>query len=93
MDQIERIQHMEQILNEAKDAVQALTSALERYQALKPRMAELTAYYTSPQWMKDYKDDEAGRLPEGLARGVLSEDAVYNLLYMQRELVEMMKEA
>lgn len=93
MTQIERIQHMEQILNEAKDAVQALTSALERYQALKPRMVELTAYYSSPQWMKDYEDDEAGRLPEGLARGVLSEDAVYNLLYEQRVLMDMMKEA
>lgn len=93
MTQIERIQHMEQILNEAKDAVQALTSALERYQALKPCMVELTAYYSSPQWMKDYEDDEAGRLPEGLARGVLSEDAVYNLLYEQRVLMDMMKEA
>lgn len=93
MTQIERIQHMEQILNEAKDAVQALTSALERYQALKPRMVELTAYYSSPQWMKDYEDDEAGRLPEGMARGVLSEDAVYNLLYEQRVLMDMMKEA
>lgn len=93
MTQIERIQHMEQILNEAKDAVQALTSALERYRAMKPRMAELTAYYSSPQWMKDYEDDEAGRLPEGLARGVLSEDAVYNLLYEQRVLMDMMKEA
>ena len=43
--------------------------------------------------MKDYEDDEAGRLPEGLARGVLSEDAVYNLLYEQRVLMDMMKEA
>ena len=80
MNQIERIAHMEEILNEASEAASTLLSALERYQALKPRIAELEAYYTSPQWMLDYEDDCAGRLPDSLPRGVLSEDAVYDLL-------------
>ena len=89
MTQIERIRHMEAILDEAAEAAAALHLALERYRALKPRIAELEAYYTSPQWMKDYEDDEAGRLPEGLKRGVLSEDAVYNLLYMRSAIEDM----
>lgn len=80
MNQIQRIQHMEQILNEGKEAVQALEDALERYQALKPRLKELEAYYSSPLWMQDFEDDNAGKLPRDLPRGVLSEDAVYNLL-------------
>ena len=38
MNQIERIAHMEKILNEASEAASTLLSALERYQALKPRI-------------------------------------------------------
>lgn len=92
MNQIERIQHMERILDEAAESVQTLTEALERYRALKPRIAELEAYYASPQWMKDYEDDEAGKLPQALKRGVLSEDAIYHLLEKRGELQNMIKE-
>ena len=85
MNQLERIQYMEQILDEATEAMQQLTAAYERYQALKPRMAELEAYYTSPLWIQDYDDECAGRLPGNFKRGVLSEDAVYDLLRLQDE--------
>lgn len=91
MNQIERIAYMEEILNEASEAASALHWALERYQALKPRIMELEAYYTSPQWMKDYADDEAGKLPAGLKRGVLSEDAVHDLLQLNDELGRILK--
>ncbi len=40
----------------------------------------------SEEWKQDYHDDEAGRLPSDLPRGVLSEDAVWNLLADCREL-------
>ena len=90
MNQIERIEYMEQILNEATEATYALLAALERYQSLKPRIAELEAYYTSAQWMRDYEDDSEGRLPKDLPRGVLSEDAVYNLLYTHGEIDDLL---
>ena len=80
MDQLKRIAYMETILNEASSAVEALHSALARYEEMMPRIRELEAYYTGPQWMRDYEDDCAGRLPDGLLRGVLSEDAVHDLL-------------
>ena len=80
MTQTERIRHMEKILNEACAAVRALSDALEQYESLLPAVKELTAYYESPQWMQDYEDDCAKKLPDDLMRGVLSEDAVYNLL-------------
>lgn len=85
MNQLERVRYMEQILDEASEAMHSLEAALERVQALQPRIAELEAYYTSPLWRQDYEDDCAGRLPKGLKRGVLSEDAVYDLLQMQKE--------
>ena len=40
----------------------------------------LEKYYTSADWKKDFSLDEAGLLPAGLKRGVLSEDGIYNLL-------------
>ena len=40
----------------------------------------LTDYYEGPMWRKDFETDEAGNLPKELKRGVLSEDAVFNLL-------------
>ena len=60
--------------------MRALSDALEQYESLLPAVKELTAYYESPQWMQDYEDDCAKKLPDDLMRGVLSEDAVYNLL-------------
>ena len=42
--------------------------------------------------MKDYEADEAGELPKDLKRGVLSEDAVYDLITENNALrIRMMK--
>lgn len=80
MEQIERICRMERLLDEAAEAVEALDRALERYAAVQPGLAELEAYYSGPLWRRDYDDDSAGKIPRDLKRGVLSEDALYDLL-------------
>ena len=80
MDQIERITYMEQILDESTEAVASLSDALEKYSAVQDKLQELSAYYSSKQWRQDFDDDSTGKLPSNLKRGVLSEDAVYNLL-------------
>ena len=43
-------------------------------------------------WRKDYEADEAGTLPAGLKRGVLSQDALYDLLCEDRALLRRMAE-
>ena len=80
MTQIERITHMEALLDKGTETVKRLEKALDDFAALQPAIAELEAYYTSAQWRKDFEADEAGLLPKDLKRGVLSEDGVYNLL-------------
>ena len=40
----------------------------------------LEAYCTSGEWREDYEADENGELPPDLKRGVLSQDALYDLL-------------
>ena len=80
MEQIRRIMEMENILTRALEALQDPSCASDRLCALQPELERLEAYYTGPLWKKDFDDDCAGRLPKGLRRGVLSEDAVYDLL-------------
>ena len=43
-------------------------------------LGELSAYYSSDAWKRDYAADEAELLPKDLKRGVLSEDGIYALL-------------
>ena len=76
MEQIERITYMEQILNEATEAVTSLSESLEKYAAIQDKLQELSAYYSSEQWRQDFDDDSAGKIPQDLKRSVLSEDAV-----------------
>ena len=80
MEQIRRIAQMEAYLDEIAAAQAEFSAALEKYGALREQLAALTAYYESPLWMQDFTDDEAGKFPRGLKRGVLSEDAVYDVL-------------
>ena len=80
MKRIERIIHMEGLLDKSTEVIHRLEQALEDFAALQPDIAELEAYYTSPQWRKDFEADEAGKLPQDLKRGVLSEDGIYDLL-------------
>jgi hypothetical protein len=87
-EQLQRIAHMEKLLNEATAAVSALDQAIEAYQAAQEKIAELRCYYENGQWMEDFKADEKGQLPPLMARGVLTEDSIYNLLTDQVRLQE-----
>lgn len=90
MKRVERIAKMEERLDEFTGAVNALSEALEKYEAALPAWKKLLDYYGGGQWMSDYEADEAGKLPKDLKRGVLSEDAVYDLITDNRELVAKM---
>jgi len=90
MEQLERISYMENILNRSLEAVASLDTALEQYLALKGAMDELFEYYGSALWFSDKADDEEGRLPETLCRGVLSEDSVYDLISDCHRLEDLM---
>jgi len=85
-EQIARIRLMERRLNQALAAVKRLDSALEKYEAAQEAIAALSEYYGSDLWKQDFTADEAGLLPEGLKRGVLSEDGIWNLLTDCKEL-------
>ena len=86
MEQIERIKQMELHLDRASSAVMQLSAALDNYIDVQKSISVLDEYYSSDDWKQDYADDEAGLLPPNLRRGVLSEDAVWNLLSDTKEM-------
>lgn len=82
--QTRRISQMEQRLNRLSSIMKQHPATLDK--SLQDDIATLEKYYGSDEWRKDLADDEAGRLPKGLKRGVLSEDGIWNLLSDYREL-------
>ena len=83
---------MEQHLDRASQAVIRLSAALDDYAEAQEALRELETYYGSDDWKQDFADDEAGRLPQNLRRGVLSEDGIWNLLNDSRDLNTRMQE-
>lgn len=88
MTQIERITRMEALLDRSEEVIKRLETALEDFDDLQPDIAELDAYLSSPDWRADFESDEAGLLPADLKRGVLSEDALWNLMEDYQRLME-----
>ena len=77
---IERITDMEQRFNRVDEALRALEIAMDTIISLEDDILKLDAYYSGNEWKADFRSDELGRLPQDLKRGVLSEDAIWNLL-------------
>jgi hypothetical protein len=80
MTNIERITEMEQRFDRVDEALRALEIAVDTITKLEDDILKLDAYYSSDEWKADFRSDELGLLPQDLKRGVLSEDAIWNLL-------------
>ena len=80
MEQIERIQHFEMLLDRVAPILGNLTEALDAFDGIQDDVKELAAYYEDDDWREDFEADEAGKLPTDLKRGVLSEDGIYDVL-------------
>ncbi len=79
-NQLQRIARMEQIYDQNALAVEELLRALEQYRTLQPSFQELEAYYLGPSWREDFIADRDGQIPKDTKRGILTEDAIYDLL-------------
>ena len=90
---VERVSRMESYLDESGAAITELSEALEKYESVQDKYYELEEYYGSEDWMADFDADRAGELPADLKRGVLSEDAVYDLITDHIELMKRLQDA
>ena len=83
MNQLERIQQMEQLLDFVIEARKEQNINQEKSARIQEVIRILAKYYASDEWKQDFADDEAGLLPKDLKRGVLSEDGIWNVLDAQ----------
>ena len=77
---------MEEKLDSALAAVDAMDRALESYEAAQKDIRALEKYLSGRLRRGDLAADEKGLLPSSLARGVLSEDGIYDLLVDNDEI-------
>ena len=75
-----RVARLEAALEQVVAANRRLEAALAARELAAPAARDLSAYLESGEWLADYERDEAGELPCGLRRGVLSQDAAYDAL-------------
>ena len=80
MTPIERIQEMEGHLNTYQSLIEELEACLQRVEAGQSSYIALRDYYTSQVYMDDVELSNQPDFPEEVYCGVLSEDAVYDLL-------------
>ena len=80
MNQIQRIEYMERVLDFVIDARKEQHAIQEKSARIQEAIRILAEYYASDDWKRDFADDEAGILPKDLKRGVLSEDGIWNVL-------------
>ncbi len=92
MNREDRIRYYENILDQAELAAKQLEAALDSYAFILPALRELESYYTGDDWKADFEADEQGLLPEGLKRGVLSEDGIDHVLERFSEIRARMSE-
>ena len=75
-----RISRMEALFDRLSRALRDDPERIETDAELREASRALAAYQTSGDWLRDYELDERGMLPAELKRGVLSQDALYELL-------------
>lgn len=92
-NQIDRIKAAENALNRAEKAVEELGRAWSAYTDAREDIALPERYLVSDDRRIDLEADEAGQLPASLSRGVLSEDAIWNLPETHDVLIDEIRRA
>ncbi len=89
---IRRVTKMEEIYDRSAAATEALIRAAEAYLSLEEELAELETYYEHGSWLSDFDADRLGKLPKDMKRGILTEDAIYDLLTDRYRMMQTLRE-
>lgn len=92
MKQITRINKYENILNDSNKIIKKVDKYLDEYNAIQDKIKELSTYYGSEIWYQDIEDFDKQLLPKETKAGILSEDAIYNMLANNKEIAIKMLE-
>ena len=88
-DLLSRVREMEERYDRLTRVITSLEDALAAYARVRPDLEALREYLDSGQCKADFEADEAGEIPAGVKRGVLSEDGLYDLLEQADQLPRM----
>lgn len=77
---VDRVRRMESYMDDVAAVMKNKSKKLKKGSRFWRKVAILTDYMDSGQWLADYEADERGELPADLKRGVLSQDGLYNLI-------------
>lgn len=77
---IKRIEEMEASYDKVLSAMEKIREGMALLEDSAADIARLEEYSSSGTWLEDFEADEAGLIPQGMKRGVLSEDGLYDLL-------------
>ena len=78
--QVQRIETMEANMNEVNAVLAETIKATKKLKRVMKKYDAVSKYYGSQDWFDDAQAHSAGKLPEDLACGVLSEDLAYNMI-------------
>lgn len=85
MKDFSHIRSFENNLEFQLSALGTLDKTLKMMKKSLKEYKKLMEYYYSEQRKQDLTADERGGIPDDLQRGVLSEDAIYNMMISYRE--------
>ena len=80
MEQLKRIQKMGKHLNKYAQVLADAQKALDQLERCQSDYIQLRDYYTGQEFFDDLEYSNSPDFPENIACGVLSEDAVYDLM-------------
>ena len=79
MNEYSHLIEYENILNTHDAKLQELIQLLDFFEENSDKFKALMNYYASEQREEDLEKEHQGLIPDNFHRGVLSEDAIYNL--------------
>ncbi|MCI6609220.1 MAG: DUF4298 domain-containing protein [Ezakiella sp.] len=79
MDRAQNIREMEKIFDKHNELIKKLSEFLDEFESDLGAYEKLKQYYGSKTWQEDKDDYDKGKY-ENIKAGVLSEDAIYNLI-------------
>ncbi len=87
---IDRITKNEERLDKSLESIKELEKALKKFKENQKNIKLVSKYYGSKNWFKDKESYEQGKI-SNIKAGVLSEDAVWNMLEDIKDLTREMQ--
>lgn len=80
MEKYKKIMEMETILDHHNQLLQNLNQVLDEFEESRKEYQRLRQYYYSEEFLQDVERADHGEIPSSVKCGVLSEDAVFDLI-------------